>query len=94
MWLPKGQKLHWPIVCVEANTREMHGLSSECQFLLHLFPRCFQFGGPRDYVQDRETLRVPQKNVKVISNSYEGFKCSIKSESEKGQMLNVKTAVR
>ena len=82
------------MVCVEANTREMHDFSSECQFLLHLFPRCFQFGGRRDYVHDKETLRVPQKTVKVISNSYEGFKCSIKSEGEKGQMFDVKTAVR
>ena len=37
---------------------------------------------------------LPQKVVNVIRNSYEGFKCCIKAEGEKGQMFDVKTGVR
>ena len=37
---------------------------------------------------------LPQKVVNVIRNSYEGFKCCVKAEGEKGQMLDVKTGVR
>ena len=92
MRIPKEQGLHWPIVCVEANTREMHGLPTGCQFLFHWFPRCIRFGGTRDDVQDNETLRTPTKNV--IRNSYEGFKCCVKAKGEKGHMFDVKTGVR
>ena len=34
---------------------------------------------------------LPQKIVHVIRNSYEGFKCCVKAEGEKGQMFDVKT---
>ena len=37
---------------------------------------------------------LPQKVVNVIRNSYEGFKCCVKAEGEKGQMFDVKTGVR
>ena len=37
---------------------------------------------------------LPQKFVNVIRNSYEGFKCCVKTEGEKGQMFDVKTGVR
>ena len=37
---------------------------------------------------------LPQKVVNVIRNSYEGFKCYVKAEGEKGQMFDVKTGVR
>ena len=37
---------------------------------------------------------LPQKVVNVIRNSYEGFKCCVKTEGEKGQMFDVKTGVR
>ena len=37
---------------------------------------------------------LPQKVVNAIRNSYEGFKCCVKAEGEKGQMLDVKTCVR
>ena len=50
---------------------------------------------------DRETMYkimkhygLPQKIVNVIRNSYEGFKCCVKAEGEKGQMSDVKTGVR
>ena len=36
---------------------------------------------------------LPQKVVNVICNSYEGFKCCVKAEGEKGQMFDVKTGV-
>ena len=36
---------------------------------------------------------LPQKVVNVIRNSYEGFKCCVKAEGEKGQMFDVKTGV-
>ena len=36
---------------------------------------------------------LPQKVVNVIRNSYEGFKCCLKAEGEKGQMFDVKTGV-
>ena len=36
---------------------------------------------------------LPQKVVHVIRNSYEGFKCCVKAEGEKGQMFDVKTGV-
>ena len=39
----------------------------------------------------RKQYRLPKKVVNVISNSYEGFKCSIKSEGEKGQMFDVRS---
>ena len=52
------------------------------------------FGGPRDDVQDNETLRAPTKVVNIIRNSYEGFKCCVKAEGENGQMLDVKTGIR
>ena len=32
--------------------------------------------------------------MNVIRNSYEGFKCCVKTEGEKGQMFDVKTCVR
>ena len=32
--------------------------------------------------------------LNVIRNSYEGFKCRVKAEGEKGQMFDVKTGVR
>ena len=37
---------------------------------------------------------LPQKVVNVICNSYEGFKCCVNAEGEKGQMFDVKTGVR
>ena len=37
---------------------------------------------------------LPQKIVNVIRNSYEGFKCCVKAEGEKGQMFDVKTGAR
>ena len=37
---------------------------------------------------------LQQKVVNVIRNSYEGFKCCVKAEGEKGQMFDVKTGVR
>ena len=37
---------------------------------------------------------LPQKVVNVIRNSHEGFKCFVKAEGEKGQMLDVKTGIR
>ena len=37
---------------------------------------------------------LPQKAVNVIRNSYEGFKCCVKAEGEKGKMFDVKTGVR
>ena len=37
---------------------------------------------------------LPQKVVNVIRDSYEGFKCCVKAEGEKGQMFDVKTGVR
>ena len=37
---------------------------------------------------------LPQKVVTVIRDSYEGFKCCVKAEGEKGQMFDVKTGVR
>ena len=37
---------------------------------------------------------LPQKVVNVIRNNYEGFKCCVKAEGEKGQMFDVKTGVR
>ena len=37
---------------------------------------------------------LPQKVVNVIRNSYEGFKCCVNAEGEKGQMFDVKTGVR
>ena len=37
---------------------------------------------------------LQQKVVNVIRNSYEGFKCCVKKEGEKGQMFDVKTGVR
>ena len=37
---------------------------------------------------------LPQKVVNVIRNSYEGFKCCVKTEGEKGQIFDVKTGVR
>ena len=37
---------------------------------------------------------LPQKVVNVIRNSYEGFKCCVKTEGEKGQMFDVKIGVR
>ena len=37
---------------------------------------------------------LPQEVVNVIRNSYEGFKCCVKSEGEKGQMFDVRTGVR
>ena len=37
---------------------------------------------------------LPKKIVNVICNSYEGFKCCVKAEGEKGQMFDVKTGVR
>ena len=37
---------------------------------------------------------LPQKVVNVIRNSYEGFKCCVKAEGEKGQMFELKTGVR
>ena len=37
---------------------------------------------------------LPQKVVNVIRNSYESFKCCVKTEGEKGQMFDVKTGVR
>ena len=36
---------------------------------------------------------LPQNIVNVIRNSYEGFKCCVKVEGEKGQMFDVKTGV-
>ena len=36
---------------------------------------------------------LPQKVVNVIRNSYEGFKCCVRAEGEKGQMFDVKTGV-
>ena len=37
---------------------------------------------------------ISQKVVNVIRNSYEGFKCCVKAEGEKGQMFDVRTGVR
>ena len=37
---------------------------------------------------------LPKKVVNVIRNSYEGFKCCVKAEGEKGQMFDLKTGVR
>ena len=37
---------------------------------------------------------LQQKIVNVIRNSYQGFKCCVKAEVEKGQMFDVKTGVR
>ena len=37
---------------------------------------------------------LPQKVVNVIHSSYEGFKCCVKAEGEKGQMFDVKNCVR
>ena len=37
---------------------------------------------------------LPQKVGNVIRNSYEGLKCCVKAEGEKGQMFDVKTGVR
>ena len=37
---------------------------------------------------------LPQKVLNVIRNSYEGFKCCVMAEGEKGQMFDVKTGVR
>ena len=41
-----------------------------------------------------EHYGLPQKVVNVIRNSYEGVKCCVKTEGEKGQMFDVKTGVR
>ena len=37
---------------------------------------------------------LPQKVVNVIRDSYEGFKCCVKAEGQKGQIFDVKTGVR
>ena len=37
---------------------------------------------------------LPQKVVNVTRNSYEGFKCCVKAEGEKGKMFDVKTGDR
>ena len=37
---------------------------------------------------------LPQNVMNVICNSYNGFKCCVKAEGEKGQMFDVKTGVR
>ena len=37
---------------------------------------------------------LPPKVLNIIRNSYEGFKCCVKGEGEKGQMFDVKTGVR
>ena len=37
---------------------------------------------------------LPQRVLNVIRNSYEGFKCCVMAEGEKGQMFHVKTGVR
>ena len=61
---------------------------------------CVDFCAAFDSV-DRERMYkimkhygLPQKVVNVIRNSYEGFKCCVKTEGEKGQMFDVKTGVR
>ena len=32
---------------------------------------------------------IPQRIVNVVRNNYEGFKCCVKAEGEKGQMFKV-----
>ena len=37
---------------------------------------------------------LPQKVINIIRNSYDGFKCRVKAEGEKGRLFDVRTRVR
>ena len=37
---------------------------------------------------------LPQKVINIIRNSYDGFKCRVKAEGEKGRLFDVRTGVR
>ena len=37
---------------------------------------------------------LPQKVINIIRNSYDGFKCRVKTEGEKGRLFDVRTGVR
>ena len=37
---------------------------------------------------------LPQKVINIIRNSYDGFKCRVKAEGEKGRLFHVRTGVR
>ena len=37
---------------------------------------------------------LPQKVINIIRNHYDGFKCRVKAEGEKGRLFDVRTGVR
>ena len=72
----------------------MHGLPIGCQFCFIDFRAAFDLMDREMMYKIMKHYGLPQKVVNVIRNSYEGFKCCVKKEGEKGQMFDVKTGVR
>ena len=72
----------------------MHGLPIGCQFFSLDFRVAFDSMDREMMYKIMKHYGLPQKVVNVIRNSYEGFKCCVKAEGEKGQIIDVKTRVR
>ena len=68
----------------------MHGLAIGCQSLFIDFHAAFGSVDREMMYKIMKHYGLTQKVVDVIRNSYEGFKCCVKADGEKGQMFDKK----